>query len=46
MRSLEVRLPDGVEADVDLSGAPDVLGPGAHLIRVPAPGRSMTTTRP
>jgi alpha-L-rhamnosidase len=34
---LEVRLPEGVEADVELAGAPDVLGPGSHLIRLPAP---------
>ena len=43
---LEVRLPDGVEADVDLPGAPDVLGSGEHLIRVPAPDYSMITAAP
>jgi alpha-L-rhamnosidase len=41
---LEVRLPDGVEADLDLPGAPAVLGAGEHRLRLPAPTHSITDT--
>ncbi|HYI58787.1 MAG TPA: family 78 glycoside hydrolase catalytic domain [Microlunatus sp.] len=40
---LQVRLPDGVEADVDLPGAPTTLGSGEHLLHLPAPTTSMIT---
>ncbi|HEU5483471.1 MAG TPA: alpha-L-rhamnosidase C-terminal domain-containing protein, partial [Microlunatus sp.] len=41
---LEVHLPEGVEAEVDLPGAPRTLDPGDHVLRVPPPTGSMISS--
>ena len=46
---LEVSLPEGIRADLDLPGAPAHLEPGHHVLRVPAPtdhDHMITSTAP